>query len=264
MAEPVINVKTFLTNFFFRKENSCILPTYNSIFKYREMKQIEHVFFDLDHTLWDFEKNSDLTFQKVFKINNLNIDLDTFLKVYKPLNLEYWKLYREEKVTKSELRYGRLKNTFDAINYTVSDELINVIAKEYIDYLADFNYLFDGTFELLDYLKGKYKLHIITNGFEEIQSKKMEASKIIHYFDTVITSESVGVKKPNPKVFHHALDVAKATKENSIMIGDNIEADVLGALDVGMHAIHCNFENEIIDLDNFKSINSLVEIKNFI
>ena len=80
MAEPVINVKTFLTNFFFRKENSCILPTYNSIFKYREMKQIEHVFFDLDHTLWDFEKNSDLTFQKVFKINNLNIDLDTFLK----------------------------------------------------------------------------------------------------------------------------------------------------------------------------------------
>ena len=228
------------------------------------MKQIEHVFFDLDHTLWDFEKNSDLTFQKVFKINNLNIDLDTFLKVYKPLNLEYWKLYREEKVTKSELRYGRLKNTFDAINYTVSDELINVIAKEYIDYLADFNYLFDGTFELLDYLKGKYKLHIITNGFEEIQNKKMINSNIFHYFNKIITSESVGVKKPNPKVFNYALKLAKADNENSIMIGDNLEADIEGALNIGMKAIYCNFENNKTKHDKVISITSLLEIKQYL
>ena len=228
------------------------------------MKQIEHVFFDLDHTLWDFEKNSDLTFQKVFKINNLNIDLDTFLKVYKPLNLEYWKLYREEKVTKSELRYGRLKNTFDAINYTVSDELINVIAKEYIDYLADFNYLFDGTFELLDYLKGKYKLHIITNGFEEVQNKKMINSNIFHYFNKIITSESVGVKKPNPKVFNYALKLAKADNENSIMIGDNLEADIEGALNIGMKAIYCNFENNKTKHDKVISITSLLEIKQYL
>ena len=228
------------------------------------MTDIKHVFFDLDHTLWDFEKNSDLAFQKVFNKQNINVDLNAFFKVYKPLNKQYWKLYREEKVTKEALRYGRLKNTFDAVNFTISDDLIDVVAEEYINFLPHFNHLFEGAFEILDYLKPKYKLHIITNGFEEIQSKKMEASKIIHYFDTVITSESVGVKKPNPKVFYHALNVAKATKENSIMIGDNIEADVLGALDIGMQAIHCNFENEIIELDKFKSINSLVEIKNFI
>ena len=77
--------------------------------------KIQHVFFDLDHTLWDFEKNSDLTFQKVFKINNLQIDINSFLEIYKPLNFSYWKLYREEKVTKSALRYGRLKETFDAM-----------------------------------------------------------------------------------------------------------------------------------------------------
>ena len=90
--------------------------------------EIQHVFFDLDHTLWDFEKNSDLAFKKVFDKQNITIDLNSFLEVYKPLNLQYWKLYREEKVTKEELRYKRLKNTFDAVNYRISDNLIDVIA----------------------------------------------------------------------------------------------------------------------------------------
>jgi putative hydrolase of the HAD superfamily len=225
---------------------------------------IQHVFFDLDHTLWDFEKNSDLTFQKVFTTNNITTDLASFLEVYKPLNFEYWKLYREEKVTKEELRYGRLKKTFDAINYVISDEMINVIADQYLEFLSEFNHLFDGTFEILDYLKAKYKLHIITNGFEEIQNKKMISSNIYHYFDKVITSESVGVKKPNSKVFTYALDLAKADKENSIMIGDNIEADINGALKVGMKAIHCNFENEDIKSNEFISVTSLLEIKQYI
>lgn len=225
---------------------------------------IQHVFFDLDHTLWDFEKNSDLTFKKVFEINNINTGLNSFLEVYRPINFEFWKLYREEKVTKSELRYGRLKKTFDAINYSISDQLIDVIAEQYIDYLADFNYLFDGTFEILDYLKPKYQLHIITNGFEEIQSKKLMNSNIHHYFDKIITSESVGVKKPNPKVFTHALEVANAESVNSLMIGDNIEADIHGALNVGMKAIHCNFNEKNVENEIFISINSLLEIKQYI
>jgi putative hydrolase of the HAD superfamily len=225
---------------------------------------IQHVFFDLDHTLWDFEKNSDLAFKKVFDKQNITIDLNSFLTVYKPLNLEYWKLYREEKISKDELRYGRLKNTFDAVNYAITDDLIDIIAIEYIDSLPDFNHLFEYTFEILEYLKDKYQLHIITNGFEEIQIKKMESSNILHYFNSVITSESVGVKKPNPKVFYHALNVANAKKENSIMIGDNIEADVLGAINIGMQAIHCNFEQEkVVDL-NIISIASLLEIKQYL
>jgi putative hydrolase of the HAD superfamily len=225
---------------------------------------IKHVFFDLDHTLWDFEKNSDLTFKKVFDKQNITVNLNDFLEVYKPLNQKYWKLYREEKVTKSELRYGRLKNTFDAVKYDISDILIDLIAIEYIDFMPDFNHLFDGAFEILDYLKDKYQLHIITNGFEEIQTKKMQSSNILHYFNEVITSESVGVKKPNPKVFYHALEVAKAKKENSIMIGDNIEADILGAINIGMQAIHCNFEQEKVEDKNIKSITSLLEIKQYL
>ena len=160
---------------------------------------IQHVFFDLDHTLWDFDKNSDLAFQKVFVKQNITLSIDSFLTVYKPINFNYWKLFREEKVTKSELRYGRLKNSFDALNYSISDDLIDEIAVNYLEFLPDFNYLFDGTFEILDYLKNKYELHIITNGFEEVQNKKMMSSNIYHYFDKIITSESVGVKSQTLK-----------------------------------------------------------------
>ncbi len=225
------------------------------------MKDIKHVFFDLDHTLWDFEKNSDLTFKKVFNKNKVDADLTLFLEKYRPINREYWKLYREEKISKPDLRYQRLKRTFDGIKYEISDDLINTIAIEYIDFLPHFNHLFDYTFEILDYLKENYQLHIITNGFQEIQTKKMESSRIISYFDRVITSESVGVKKPNPRVFEYALESAKAKKENAIMIGDSIEADIEGALSVGMKAIHCNFEDEDISNPRFLSIKSLREIK---
>jgi putative hydrolase of the HAD superfamily len=228
------------------------------------MINIEHVFFDLDHTLWDFEKNSDLTFEKVFKKQQINTDLNAFLEVYRPINLEYWRLFRDEKVSKKELRYGRLKKAFDSINYTISDDLIDTIAIEYIEYLSDFNHLFEGTFEILDYLKDKYQLHIITNGFEEVQHKKMKSSKLLPYFDAIITSESVGVKKPNPKVFHHALNVANANQENSIMIGDSLEADIFGAINIGMPAIYCNFNNDVKTSDSYTSITSLLELKQYL
>lgn len=226
--------------------------------------KIKHVFFDLDHTLWDFEKNSDLTFQKVFLEYDVKVALNLFLEVYKPINFKYWKLYREEKVTKEALRYGRLKEAFVALNYSISDDLINVIAIKYIEFLPDFNHLFAGAFELLDYLKDKYQLHIITNGFEEVQSKKMRTSNIQHYFKEVITSDSVGVKKPNPKVFNYGLEVANARKEESIMIGDSLEADIQGALDVGFQAIHCNFDNQIVENKEIISVRSLLEIKQYL
>ena len=199
--------------------------------------KIKHIFFDLDHTLWDFDKNSSLTFQKIFKIHNVEVSLKDFLRAYEPINLKYWKLYREEKISKSDLRYNRLKDVFDEINVNVSDEIINNLSEDYINYLSSFNNVFEGTFEILEYLKPKYQLHIITNGFREAQEKKMISSKLKPYFVTVTDSEAVGVKKPNPKIFDYALNTAKAKPDESIMIGDNFEADVLGALNVGMDAI---------------------------
>ena len=107
-------------------------------------REIKHVFFDLDHTLWDFDKNSGLTFAKIFDIYELNVDLKLFLSVYEPINFRYWKLYREEKVTKAALRYGRLKEAFDAIYVEVDDQLIHQLSEDYITYLTTFNNVFEG------------------------------------------------------------------------------------------------------------------------
>ena len=227
------------------------------------MNNIQHIFFDLDHTLWDFEANSKKTYQQIFKENKLEIDINLFLEKYVPINHHYWKLYREEKVSKDNLRYGRLKDTFDQINYKIQDDLIEKLATEYIDNLANYNQLFDGTTEILQYLQPKYNLHIITNGFKEIQQSKLEKSGIVHFFKTVITSESVGVKKPNPKVFHHALDITKAKTYQSLMIGDNLEADIYGAKNVGMKTIFFNPEKQQVPA-GINAIVKLEEIKNIL
>ena len=224
---------------------------------------ISDVFFDLDHTLWDFEKNSALTFQKILKERNINVGLSDFLEVYIPINLAFWKLYREERITKSELRYQRLKTVFDELRYSVSDDIINQLAVDYIKYLSSYNHLFPNTIKILEYLKPKYNLHIITNGFQEIQEKKMVNSNIRDFFDQIINSEMAGVKKPNPIIFELALNSANTIPENSIMIGDSLEADILGAKAVGLHTLHFNAHDDphhgICDM-----IHDLSEIKTFL
>ncbi|HEX9826815.1 MAG TPA: YjjG family noncanonical pyrimidine nucleotidase [Flavobacteriaceae bacterium] len=228
-----------------------------------KIDHIKHVFFDLDHTLWDFDKNSALTFQKIFDLHQVDIETGNFLRIYEPINLKYWKLYREEQIDKATLRYGRLKDTFNALNHAVEDELIYQLSIDYIENLASFNHLFEGTVDLLNYLHPKYELHIITNGFEEVQLKKMTSSNITHYFKTITNSEMAGVKKPNPLIFNHALQVANARAHESMMIGDSYEADILGALNVGYDAIFFNYNNENID-SKIKQVKDLLEIKMYL
>ncbi len=224
---------------------------------------VTDVFFDLDHTLWDFEKNSALTFEKVLTQNRIEIDLNDFLEVYIPANLTFWKLYREEKINKSELRYQRLKTVFDKLKYPISDDMIDFLTVEYIAHLSSFGHLLPNTIEILEYLRPKYRLHIITNGFEEIQEKKMRNSNIRDYFDQIINSEMAGVKKPNPLIFELALNRAKVAPEKSLMIGDSLEADILGAQAVGIRAIHFNAHNELPH-DHCEVIQDLSEIKSFL
>jgi YjjG family noncanonical pyrimidine nucleotidase len=221
------------------------------------------VFFDLDHTLWDFEKNSALAFETIFKLNELPIDMVQFLHFYVPINREYWEKYRKDEITQEKLRFGRLKDTFDLIKFDVEDEFVIHLSKEYIHYLPKFNHLFEGTIELLDYLKPKYNLHIITNGFASIQGNKLDNSYITQYFKTITNSEMAGVKKPNRIIFDFALDSAKAKKENSIMIGDCIEADVQGALDAGLDAIFFN-ENHLEVSSHIKQVSQLLELKKYL
>lgn len=225
--------------------------------------KINHIFFDLDHTLWDFEKNSDLAFESVFEKHKIKLSVSKFLNYYKNINQHYWKLYREEKVTKEELRYGRLKDTFNKIKFEISDEIIDFLANDYIEALPNNNYLFEGTHEILEHLQNNYQLHIITNGFNEVQFKKIENSGISSFFDKIITSEEVGVKKPNPQIFKYALEKTNAKSNESIMIGDNWEADIMGAKNAGLDAIYCNFDSQPVG-ENIKSVNNLIEIKKFL
>jgi putative hydrolase of the HAD superfamily len=224
---------------------------------------IKHIFFDLDHTLWDFDKNSKLTFEQIFKIHGLSIEIDTFIEVYEPINLNYWKLYREERVTKADLRYGRLKETFDAINIVVEDDVIHKLSVSYIDYLTTYNHLFEGTRDILNYLSDKYHLHIITNGFEEAQERKLKNAEIRHYFKTITNSEMVGVKKPNPRIFNFALEQASAVASESIMIGDSLEADIQGAHNVGIDGIlFCSYDDYATA--KVKKIKQLKDLKQFL
>lgn len=228
-----------------------------------KIKGIKDVFFDLDHTLWDFDKNSALTFHKIFKMHNVTVDIDEFLSHYEPINLEYWKLYREDKIDKASLRYNRLNDTFNRISFQADSTLIHKLSTDYIAYLTSFNHLFQDTLDTLNYLKPKYRLHIITNGFQEVQESKLKNSNIYHFFKSVTDSEQVGVKKPNPIIFNHALQKVKANPESSIMIGDNMEADVLGALNFGMEAIYFNYLKTAAQ-SHIKQINKLEELKLFL
>jgi putative hydrolase of the HAD superfamily len=229
----------------------------------QKLLDIKDVFFDLDHTLWDFETNSKKAYAYIFKKHQININIEHFIEIYEPINFAFWKLFRENKVSKKELKYARLRNTFNTLNLNVSDETIHILAEDYLDNLPNYNTLFDGTFEILDYLKPKYNLHIITNGFSSTQSKKMINSKIGHYFDHIITSESIHVKKPNPKIFFHALNLVNTYTYQSVMIGDSLEADIYGSENVGMQAIHCNFNNNDTD-NNVITVTHLTQLKQYL
>jgi putative hydrolase of the HAD superfamily len=224
---------------------------------------ITDVFFDLDHTLWDFDKNSEMAFDRIFKSRFPEIKIQDFITHYVPINQECWKLYQNDKITHIELRYNRLKFSFDALNIEISDEDINDIANDYIDFLTDNNHLFDGAIEVLEYLKPKYKLHIITNGFANVQDKKINNAALSGYFNTITNSELAGVKKPNSIIFDYALKAAKTSKTNSIMIGDCLDADVNGALNAGLDAIFFN-EKKIQAPENIKQINHLLELKKYL
>ncbi|MGA1385306.1 MAG: YjjG family noncanonical pyrimidine nucleotidase [Flavobacteriaceae bacterium] len=200
--------------------------------------EVKHIFFDLDHTLWDFERNSAEAFKVLLADLAIPVDVQVFHSVYSPINEAYWEQYRQGLISQQELRLGRLRDSFQQLDVAVGESVIQQASEAYIDLLTTFTHLMPGTLELLDYLKPNYTLHIITNGFREAQARKLAHSSLVAYFDQVIDSESVGVKKPHPLIFESALQRAAAKKESALMVGDHLEADVLGALSLGWQAVH--------------------------
>lgn len=224
---------------------------------------VTDIFFDLDHTLWDFEKNSALTFERLLIDFEVSISLEVFLEAYIPINLKYWRMYRNGEVSKETLRYERLKYTFDQLSYHATDRLIQDMADQYMEVLTTYNHLFPGTHDLLNYLQPKYRLHIITNGFTEVQGKKMKNSQIDQYFEVLVDSELAGVKKPHPKIFKTALDMAGVSAAKSLMIGDSLEADILGAKAAGLQVLHFNAHGEATHV-HAPIVHSLEEIKQYL
>jgi len=203
----------------------------------------QHIFFDLDGTLWDFETNSYQTLLELCNSYNLNqkgiVDYEKFIRAYKLHNAMLWDLYNVDKISQKDLRRERFQRTladFGVHDFKLSED----IGEEYIALCPREKKLFPYTLEVLDYLQDKYRLHIITNGFHTTQHIKLKESNLTSYFDQIITSEKTGVKKPNPKIFQHALSLADAKAYESIYIGDNLFVDIISCQDSGIDGIYFN------------------------
>lgn len=211
------------------------------------MKNYQHLFFDLDHTLWDFEKNSRETLveiYQIFSLRNLGISyLQVFIQKYLEINDRMWEEFRLRKITRTELRVNRFAETLEI--FKIHDfDLARNISEEYLNILPKKTNLFPYTHEILSYLKPKYKLHIITNGFEEVQYKKINNSKLNQYFKEIITSEKAESQKPDKKIFEYALNKAEANSAESMVIGDTLEVDIIGAREAGIDQVYFNPSNK--------------------
>lgn len=203
------------------------------------MKNIEHIFFDLDRTLWDFDTNSRLTlielFQK-FKLEKFTgSNPQDFISTYEKHNDLLWEAYRKKEVSKSFLRVNRFEATLKELSIDLGLNASSEMADYYVEESPNKTLLFDGTIAMLEALKHQFHLHIITNGFKEIQYKKLINCNIIHYFDEIICSEETGFQKPDPRIYLFAMQKTRAKPQTSLMVGDDIEVDLVGAQNCRMN-----------------------------
>ncbi len=230
------------------------------------MKNYKHIFFDLDRTLWDFESNSVEALRDITNKHNLTkviSDFDSFIDIYKKYNVRLWEQYRVNKIQKSVLRWKRFYLAL--LEFNIDDiELAKQMGEDYVTISPTKTKLFPYTHGILQYLSNNYLLHIITNGFEEVQYVKLSNSNLTQYFTEIITSEQVGVQKPSPEIFAHSLKIANASMDNSIMVGDDIKTDIGGAMDFGIDQIFFNPLKHVINIKPTFEVASLVEIKDIL
>ena len=231
------------------------------------MKKYRHIFFDLDRTLWDFDAAAEVAFERIYdkyRLKDRGIpSAHEFHMVYHPLNEKLWELYRTNLITKDDLNRTRFLKPLE--HYGIHDvDLADHLSEDYVYWSPRIVRLVPGTMELLDYLKPNYHLHLITNGFEEVQHTKLSGSGMEPYFETLTVSEEVGVKKPNPEIFQYALQKAHATAEESLMIGDEMAVDIDGARAAGIDQIFFNATGENIEGERTYEVRTLLDIKNII
>lgn len=199
-----------------------------------------HVFFDLDHTLWDYNRNCEEALNEIFILFDIESrgikTLQLFINQFHIENNRLWNLYDCRQITATQLRHHRFRDVFSAFgiqNQTICDK----IHQSYMELSPNKPYLMEGAIEILDYLLPKYKLSIITNGIADNQATKMKASGIEKYFENVICSQKANARKPEKAIFEFALNITNCTASQAVMIGDNYEVDIIGAENIGIDAI---------------------------
>lgn len=230
------------------------------------MKSYRHLFFDLDHTIWDFDRNAEETLRElydVYKLKELGLNsADLFIELYTENNHQLWAQYHKGDISKEHLRHERFNKTFRDLN--IAEELIPAnFENDYVRICPTKTNLFPHAHETLTYLQEKYRLHLISNGFYESTLIKVETTGIGKYFDNINVSEKIGVNKPDPQIFHHAMNLANSTIEESMMIGDSIEADIMGAIAVGMDCVFFNpraVKHEVNVNHEIQSLDELLQI----
>lgn len=232
------------------------------------MKNIRHIFFDLDNTLWDHRKNAILTLNELFQRKEINekynLLFDEFHAKYNEINEDLWIKIRDGIIDKDFLRKHRFYDTF--LHFDIDDEeLADYFEKHFLDEIINYNELIDGALEILEYLKSKnYQLHVVSNGFHEVTNRKVEKSGLKKYFETITSAEDAHAMKPDERIFEYSLNVANAKKTESIFIGDDWIADVKGAQNFGMEVIFFDALRENKTEEGLKIIQNLDEIRNFL
>lgn len=225
----------------------------------------QHLFFDLDHTLWDFEANARATLLELYEkldLKNKGVDdFDRFHKIYLDYNEELWERYRNGLIKQDELRFKRM--WLSLLEFKIADEkLADEMNVRFLDLLPSRTILFPYTIEILTYLKEKsYQLHLITNGFEKTQYSKLHYSGLTGFFKEVITSEGSNSLKPNKEIFEFAFQKTGALPGQSIMIGDSIEVDIQGAINAGIDQVFVNHHQITCDIKPTYMVSSLKELK---
>jgi putative hydrolase of the HAD superfamily len=224
-----------------------------------------HLFFDLDHTLWDFEANARATLLELYHSLNLKErginNFDLFHVNYLVHNERLWEHYRKGLIKQDELRVKRMRLAL--LDFKIADEaLAEEMNVRFLDLLPTRTILFPYAFEILQYLvEKKYELHLITNGFEITQHSKLKYSGLDKFFKEVITSEGSNSLKPNKEIFDFAFEKTGAKLYESIMLGDNIEVDIIGAMNAGIDQVFINHNNIAVDFSPTYTVNSLKELK---
>lgn len=227
--------------------------------------KIQHLFFDLDNTLWDHRENAFLTLKEIFKRQGVhdkyNLDFDDFHREYFTINERLWEQIRDGEIDKEYLRKHRFYDSF--LFFGIKDvELAQTFENNFLDEILNYNDLVPGAFEVLEYLYDKgYKLHILSNGFKEVTQKKCELSGIQNYFQTITSADEINIRKPKPEIYEYALKKAGALAEESMMIGDDWIADVQGGKSFGLQVVYFDVFDDKFESPDVKVIKSLMELK---